>query len=185
MRFRGKMNSFLGLLAGGLLSLFGRTPAKPGLDDLKRADFPTSTQRLGISFGEKIRDVFRFKWLKAMYVANLVVSGPIGVGIIFAPETMMSLFETPGVDPVLFGYSGAVPLGFAICGALGLRSPLRMSPVLLLQAAYKAAYLLGVLLPLAVVGQFPASAAPEVVIFTLFIVGDLIAVPIPYLMARD
>lgn len=64
MRFRGKMNSFFGLLAGGLLSLFGRTPAKPGLDDLKRADFTTSTQRLGISFGEKIRDVFRFRWLK-------------------------------------------------------------------------------------------------------------------------
>ena len=64
MRFRGKMNSFFGLLAGELLSLFGRAPAKPGLDDLKRADFTTSTQRLGICFGEKIRDVFRFRWLK-------------------------------------------------------------------------------------------------------------------------
>ncbi len=64
MRFRGKMNSFFGLLAGGLLSLFGRTPARGGLDDLKRTDFTTSTQRLGIRFGEKIRDVFRFRWLK-------------------------------------------------------------------------------------------------------------------------
>ncbi|KPK44534.1 MAG: hypothetical protein AMJ65_02735 [Phycisphaerae bacterium SG8_4] len=59
------MNSLFGLLAGGLLSLFGRRPGKPGLDDLKRADFTTSTQRLGIRFGERIRDVFRFKWLKA------------------------------------------------------------------------------------------------------------------------
>jgi len=67
MRFRGKMNSFFGLLAGWLLSLFGRTPGKPGLDDLKRADFTTSTQRLGIRFGEKIRDVFRFRWLKASH----------------------------------------------------------------------------------------------------------------------
>ena len=58
------MNSFFGLLAGGLLSIFGRSPARPGPDDLRRADFTTSTQRLGISFGEKIRDVFRFKWLK-------------------------------------------------------------------------------------------------------------------------
>jgi hypothetical protein len=65
MRFRGKTNSFFGLLAGGLLSLFGRTPSKAGLDDLKRADFTTSTQRLGIRFSEKIRGVFRFKWLKA------------------------------------------------------------------------------------------------------------------------
>jgi len=65
MRFCTKINSFLGLLAAGLLSLFGKAPAKPAPDDLKRADFPTSTQRLGIRFSEKIRDVFRFKWLKA------------------------------------------------------------------------------------------------------------------------
>jgi hypothetical protein len=65
MRFCTKINSFFGLLAAGLLSLFGKSPAKPAPDDLKRADFPTSAQRLGIRFSEKIRDVFRFKWLKA------------------------------------------------------------------------------------------------------------------------
>jgi hypothetical protein len=64
MRFYTRINSFLGLLAAGLLSLFGKAPAKPAPDDLKRADFPTSTQRLGIRFSETIRDVFRFKWLK-------------------------------------------------------------------------------------------------------------------------
>ncbi|HEC02406.1 MAG TPA: hypothetical protein ENI81_02620 [Phycisphaerales bacterium] len=64
MRLRGKRNTIFGLIAGELLALFGRTPAKAGLDDLKRADFPTSTQRLGIRFGEKIRDVFRFRWLR-------------------------------------------------------------------------------------------------------------------------
>ncbi|TKJ38178.1 MAG: hypothetical protein CEE38_05315 [Planctomycetes bacterium B3_Pla] len=64
MRFYTKINSLLGLLAAGLLSLFGKSPAKPAPDDLKRADFPTSTQRLGIRFSETIRDVFRFKWLK-------------------------------------------------------------------------------------------------------------------------
>ncbi len=65
MRSSGKRNSFFGLLAGGLLSLFGRTPDKADIADLRRADFPTSTQRLGIRFGERIRDVFRFKWLRA------------------------------------------------------------------------------------------------------------------------
>ena len=64
MRLGGKRNSVFGLIAGALLSLFGRTPARAELDDLKRADFPTSTQRLGIRFGEKIRDVFRFRWLR-------------------------------------------------------------------------------------------------------------------------
>jgi hypothetical protein len=70
MRFCAKINSFLGLLAGWLLSLFGKSPPKPGIDDLKRADFKTSTQRLGIRFSEKIRDVFRFRWLKVTGKTN-------------------------------------------------------------------------------------------------------------------
>jgi len=64
MRVRTKLNSFLGFLAAGALSLFGKSPAKPDAEDLKRMEFKTSTQRLGIRFTDKIRNVFRFKWLK-------------------------------------------------------------------------------------------------------------------------
>jgi hypothetical protein len=64
MRLHDRTSSFFGFLAGGLLSLFGKSPSKPVPDDLRRADFGTSTQRLGIRFSEKIRDVFRFKWLR-------------------------------------------------------------------------------------------------------------------------
>jgi hypothetical protein len=64
MRFCTKINSFLGLLAGWFVSLFGKSHPKPVVDDLKRADFKTSTQHLGIRFSEKIRDVFRFRWLR-------------------------------------------------------------------------------------------------------------------------
>jgi len=64
MRFCAKINSFLGLIAGWLLSLFGKSPRKSVVDDLKRADFKTSTQHMGVRFSEKIRDVFRFRWLK-------------------------------------------------------------------------------------------------------------------------
>jgi len=66
MRFYAKINSFLGLVAGWLLSLFGKSLPKPEAEDLKRADFKTSTQNLGIRFSEKIRDVFRFRWLKVI-----------------------------------------------------------------------------------------------------------------------
>ncbi|MBN2314152.1 MAG: hypothetical protein JXM79_09500 [Sedimentisphaerales bacterium] len=64
MRFRTKTDSFLGFLAAGLSSLSGKSLDKPTADDLRRADFCTSTQRLGVRFNEKIRDVFRFKWLR-------------------------------------------------------------------------------------------------------------------------
>jgi hypothetical protein len=34
------------------------------MEDLKRAEFGTSTQKIGVRFTERIRDVFRFEWLK-------------------------------------------------------------------------------------------------------------------------
>ena len=64
MSVRTKIGSVLGLLAGGILLLFGRSAAKPTVEDLKRAEFKTSTQRLGLRFTERIREVFRFKWLR-------------------------------------------------------------------------------------------------------------------------
>ncbi len=33
-------------------------------EDLRRADFPTSTQRMGVRFSQRIRDTFRFRWLR-------------------------------------------------------------------------------------------------------------------------
>jgi hypothetical protein len=47
-----------------VLSIFHKSTAKPTAEDFKKAEFKTSTQRLGIRFTERIRDVFRFKWLR-------------------------------------------------------------------------------------------------------------------------
>ena len=58
-----KTNTVLGFLAGLMATIFGAKTAKPSTEDLKRAEFATSTQRLGIRFTSRIRDVFRFKWL--------------------------------------------------------------------------------------------------------------------------
>jgi hypothetical protein len=63
MSIRAKTNSLIGFLAGCFLSIFGKS-REPSTDDFKQAEFKTSTQRLGVRFTEKIRDVFRFKWLK-------------------------------------------------------------------------------------------------------------------------
>jgi hypothetical protein len=57
-----KKKSFLGFLAG-LPCLFGKSRTKPTAEDFKRTEFKASTQRMGVRFTEKIRDVFRFKWL--------------------------------------------------------------------------------------------------------------------------
>ncbi|MFA5240169.1 MAG: hypothetical protein WC476_10775 [Phycisphaerae bacterium] len=66
MSIRTKLNSFLGSLAGRLLSIFGKPPAKPAASDFKKMEFETSTQHLGVRFTEKIRRIFRFKWIKKL-----------------------------------------------------------------------------------------------------------------------
>jgi hypothetical protein len=64
MSARKTINSFLGLVAAGIVSLFGRKSGKVTTEDLEQAEFKTGTQRLGIRFSEKIRDVFRFRWIR-------------------------------------------------------------------------------------------------------------------------
>ena len=56
--------SFLGLIAAGLMSVFGSRRIKHTTEDLKKAEFKASSQRLGIHFSDKIRDIFRFRWIK-------------------------------------------------------------------------------------------------------------------------
>ena len=60
---RKKHGSTLGLMASVASSLFGKS-AKPTAEDLSRADFKTSSQRIGVRFTNKVRNVFRNRWLK-------------------------------------------------------------------------------------------------------------------------
>ena len=59
-----KFNSFLGSIAGRILLLFGKGPGKATADDLSKAEFKTSAQGMGVRLSDKIRDVFRFKWIR-------------------------------------------------------------------------------------------------------------------------
>ncbi|MHC4844107.1 MAG: hypothetical protein ACYTFM_06320 [Planctomycetota bacterium] len=64
MVLRSKNNSLISWIAGAFVSKFSRSKTKPTGEDLKQAEFKTSTQGMGIRFTDKIRDIFRFKWIK-------------------------------------------------------------------------------------------------------------------------
>ncbi|MFA5422392.1 MAG: hypothetical protein WC374_00860 [Phycisphaerae bacterium] len=55
-------NSFIAFFAA-LLSVFTRRK-KSSNDDLRNIDFKTSTQSLGVRFTDRVRDVFRFRWIR-------------------------------------------------------------------------------------------------------------------------
>lgn len=52
-------------LLARLLMAFAKNPkTKPTPTDLEKIEFKTSTQKIGLSFTEKIRNTFRHRWLK-------------------------------------------------------------------------------------------------------------------------
>ena len=124
----------------------------------------------------------RYNWLKFMYVYTIVAGG-IGLGCLVAPG-MLSLFGYPTEEPIWAGVGYSVLLAFAIVSILGLRAPLRFSPVLLLSLTYKVTWFIAILVPLLVAGRVPSYAMSTGILFATFVVGDLIAIPFRYLFAK-
>lgn len=127
----------------------------------------------------------RWRWLKGMYIYTIVVSGFLGLGIIVVPEVIKSKLPWPVDEPTAFGVVGSLYIAFGLLSILGLRSPLKFVPVLLMELCYKSIWLIGVLIPLLVTGRFPGYAIPMAIIFVTFIIGDLIAIPFHYVFAKS
>jgi hypothetical protein len=124
-------------------------------------------------------------WLKAMYIYTLIVSGSVGLGMILVPGTMKSVFRFPAQDPVMLGLCGSLFLALGLVSILGLRSPLKFVPVLLMELVYKPIWLVAVALPLFLKGQFPFYVVFMSAVFITFIIGDLIAIPFSYLFSKN
>jgi len=51
-------------LLGLITSVYSLFRPKVSVSDMKKMEFSTSSQRLGVSFTEKIRNIFRYRWVK-------------------------------------------------------------------------------------------------------------------------
>ena len=126
----------------------------------------------------------RWVWLKVMYIWTIIIAGGFGLMMILAPDTAHAMFNDP-CDPATYGMLGSVFMAFALVSILGLRAPLKFVPVLFFQLIYKAIWFVGVVLPLGIAGKLTADVMSSVVIFGLTIVGDLIAIPFAYILAKQ
>jgi hypothetical protein len=59
-----RKRQWLGWAGGVFARLWGGRTWRVTNADLRKQDYPTSTQRLGVRFTERIRDTFRFRWLR-------------------------------------------------------------------------------------------------------------------------
>jgi hypothetical protein len=127
----------------------------------------------------------RWGWLRGMYIFTIVAAGLLGAGIIVMPEVMKTKLPWPVEEPTAFGIVGSVYVAFGLLSILGLRSPLKFVPVLLLQLCYKLVWLIGVLVPLLVSARFPGYAIPIAAVIVAFVIGDFIAIPFRYVFAKS
>lgn len=127
------------------------------------------------------------KWgrLRFMYWYTIIGAGGFGLGIILIPDTMKSIFGWPDQDPIFYGITGSVFLAFGLLSILGLRSPIKFVPILLLQLCYKSIWFVGVIIPMLISGKFPSHGVLSVVIFATYIIGDLLAIPFSYVFAKQ
>ena len=127
----------------------------------------------------------RWGWLKGMYIYTIVGAGLYGLGMIVVPELIKSMFSWPVKEPIVFGIVGSVYVTFGLLSILGLWSPLKFVPVLLMQLCYKSIWFIGIVIPLITTAQFPDYAIPLMIIFATYIIGDLIAIPFSYVFAKE
>ena len=123
-------------------------------------------------------------WLRFMYAYTIVIGGVFGLAFLIMPSTASSLMGFPEEEPIMAGLASSVGVAFAILSIAGLRSPLKFSPVLLLQLAYKVIWFIAVIIPKLAVGQLPSYAIMSSVLYATFVIGDLIAIPFRHLLAK-
>ena len=113
---------------------------------------------------------FRLYLLRAVYLFNFV-----GLGLMVWP----GLINHQGAWDPLHGVAFSFWAALSALAGLGIRYPLKMLPLLLLQLFYKSIWLISVALPLWRAGQ-PSSLTR---IFVIPVVIDLIAIPWPYILS--
>jgi hypothetical protein len=126
----------------------------------------------------------RKNWLKVMYIYTALGAGLFGLSILIIPETFRSICNLPKQEPISFGITGSVFLAFGIVSILGIKSPLKFAPILLLQMVYKTIWFLGVILPMVFKGQLPKHVIIYTAIFASYIIGDIIAIPFKYVFDK-
>lgn len=127
---------------------------------------------------ETIELTYHANRLRVMYIANIFVAGGLGLAFIISPSAIASLFgATAEVSMWAAGYAYSFMVAIAIFALLGLRSPLKFSTILLVQAATKIIWIFAIFLPALVSGSTPSWTIMLLVLFALWATGDLAVTP--------
>jgi hypothetical protein len=113
---------------------------------------------------------FRLYLMRLLYLGNFVF-----LGLDVWPAIISHVGEWDPVKGVAFSFWAAL----SVLSGLGIRYPLKMLPLLLLQLLYKSIWLIAVYLPLRSAGVSTDLTR----VMAIGVVVDLIVIPWPYVLA--
>jgi hypothetical protein len=117
--------------------------------------------------------LFRLYLMRSLYLLNFVLLGiDVWPGLIHHGKPW---------DP-MHGIAVSFWAALSILSGLGIRYPLRMLPLLIMQLFYKSVWLLAVGLPLRSAGPLDPVAAELFSVCAIGLVVDLIVIPWPYVL---
>jgi hypothetical protein len=119
--------------------------------------------------------LFRLYLMRALYLLNFVLLGmDVWPGLIHHGKPW---------DP-MHGIAVSFWAALSTLSALGIRYPLRMLPLMLMQFFYKSVWLLAVGLPLRSAGPLDPVAAELFRVCAIGLAVDLIVIPWPYVLSH-
>jgi hypothetical protein len=119
--------------------------------------------------------MLRLYLMRALYLLTFV-----GVGMAVWPALIN---HGKPWDP-MYGVAFSFWAAYSALMGLGIRYPLAMLPLLILQLFYKSVWLLAVALPLSSAGPLDPVASELTRVFIGAIVADLIVIPWPYVFTH-
>lgn len=129
---------------------------------------------------------FKRKGLMFQYWFTVLVATPLGLAIMLFPGFTKRLLKFREQDQLMFGISGSVYFAFGLLSILGLREPLKWSPILMLQFLYKVAWFVGVIGLMARRGELELESSIMMIVgYAAFIAGDLLGVPFGYVLKGE
>ena len=123
-------------------------------------------------------------WLRIMYIVNIGLTLPMGLALLIAPTTVLSVFGFPVQEPIWAATGYTVMVAIGIVAIAGLRSPLKFSLILVFQIIEKLIWLIVIIAPRAIAGTLPTFAMLLVAIYVPLTIGNLIAVPWKYFLTK-
>ena len=123
--------------------------------------------------------------LKAMYILTIAGAGAFGVLMLIVPEFVMTLFQQPPQDPYFYGIVASTYFAFGIVSVFGLYNPEKYIPILVFQLIQKVLWVVIVLIPHMIVDGAQFYTIALLVIYLIYIIGNLLTLPFKELLKRN